>query len=334
MTELQNSNCPHCGSPLDVKPGDTRIKCAYCGSSIIVSEHEDSTPEVPNFTFKIDDSTYKEIGTVGKVTAGIALSSIVIPIVIAVAALCVGGIIIFFVIRGIHILPMEPTFATPTLIIAPTAAPATEFPTPTPPATPTAEPTPTPFPTPIPFANVLFRDDFSKISSGWDQVHETDYTLEYKDGAYHVVVGAQDGGESVWIGDNYTNLSVEVEANQTAGPDDAFVGVSCRVKQGVGGYGFEFSQNGTYGIYKYTQGSPSALGENSLDPNTVNANGTNAIEGVCAGSTLTLILNGEALMQVDDPTYTSGGAGVIVRTGYSGEAGIDVLFNQFVVKGP
>ena len=334
MTKLQNSTCPNCGSPLDVKPGDTRIKCAYCGSSILVSENEDSTPEVPNFSFQLDDNTYKEIGTVGKVTAGIAISSIVLPIVITVVVLCVTGIILFFALKPIQFLPAAPTSVIPTLIIAPTAAPPTDFPTATPPATPTTAPTFTPFPTPIPFTNVLFQDDFSKTSSGWDQLHETDYTLEYKDGAYHVAVGAQDGGESVWVGDNYTNLSVEVEANQTAGPDDALVGVSCRVKQGVGGYSFEFAQNGTYGIYEYTKGSPSALDEALLDPNTVNANGENDIEGICSGSTLTLILNGEALMQVEDSTYTSGGAGLIVRTGDSGEAGIDVSFTQFVVKGP
>jgi hypothetical protein len=181
---------------------------------------------------------------------------------------------------------------------------------------------------------VLLRDDFSKISSGWDQLHETDYTLEYKDGSYHVVIGAQDGGESVWIGDNYTKMSVEVDVNQFVGPDDALVGVSCRDKQDVGGYSFEFSHDGTYGIYEYEQGSPSVLDEAVLDPNTVNANGVNHIEGVCDGPTLTLILNGETLMQVNDPTYTSGGAGLIVRTGYSGGADIDVLFDEFVVKGP
>ena len=331
MAELQSSTCPNCGSPLEVKPGDTRIKCAYCGSSITVSEHENSTPEFPQFTFKIDEQTAHELGTVGKVTAGIAVSSIVLPLAITVVVLCGVGILLFFGLKGVHILPMEPTHAIPTVIVAPTAAPPTAVP---PPATPVPAPTPTPFPTPIPFANVLFQDDFSKTSSGWDQLHETDYTLEYKNGSYHVVVGAQDGGESVWIGEDYTTLSVEVDANQTAGPDDALVGVSCRVKQGVGGYSFEFAQDGTYGIYKYTKGSPSALDESVLDPNTVNTEGINHIEGICAGSTLTMILNGKPLMQVDDPTYTSGGAGVIVRTGDSGEPGIDMVFSQFVVKGP
>jgi DNA-directed RNA polymerase subunit RPC12/RpoP len=330
MAELQPSTCPNCGSPLDVKPGDTRVKCSYCGSSIVVSEHENSTPESPQFSFKIDDQVAHEIGTVGKVTAGIAISSIVLPLVITVMVFCGIGIILFFVFSNVNSVMKSDSVLPPS-----TAVPLpTPFPSATPYPTPTSVPTPTPFPTPVPFANVLFQDDFSSTSSGWDQLHETNYTLEYKNGSYHVLVGEKDGGQSVWIGDNYTNVSVEVDANQDAGPEDALVGVSCRYAQGVGGYSFEFARDGTYGIYLYDQGSPTALDERILEPNTVNPNGANHIEGMCAGSTLTLILNGEVLMQVDDPTYTSGGAGLIVRTGDSGTPGIDVLFNQFVVKGP
>jgi LSD1 subclass zinc finger protein len=334
MAELQSSTCPNCGSPLEVKPGDTRIKCAYCGSSIVVSEHQNSTPELPQYSFKIDEQTARGISTVGKVTAGIAISGIILPVVISVVILCGVGIVLVFVLSGINPairtvkIPLtEPAVAVPMPL-------ATAVPTPTIVPSPTAVPTATPFPTPLPFANVLRRDDFSMTSTGWDQIHETDYTLEYKNNSYHVVIGAQNGGQSVWIGDNYSDVSVEVDVNQTAGPDDASIGVSCRFMQDVGGYSFEFARDGTYGIYKYKQGSPDVLDESVLDPDTVNTAGTNHIEGVCAGSTLTLLLNGEPLMQVDDSTYSTGGAGLIIRTGSSGVPGIDVLFNQFVIKGP
>jgi LSD1 subclass zinc finger protein len=331
MTEFQSaSNCPNCGSPLDVKPGDTRVKCAYCGSSIVVSEHENSTPEVPQYTLKIDDQVAHEIGTVGKVAGGIAITSIILPLVITVVVLCGVGVILFFVFSNVNSAVKNISALPPsTSVLLPTP-----FPTATPEPTPTTAPTDTLFPTPVPFGNVLFQDNFSSTTSGWDQVHEADYTLEYKNGAYHVLVGAQNGGESVWIGDHYADVSVEVDVDQTAGPQDALAGVSCRYAQGAGGYTFEFSGNGTYGIYRYDKGSPSALDEAVLDPNTVNLSGTNHIEGVCSGSTLTLILNGATLMQVDDPTYTSGGAGLIVRTGDSGTAGVDVLFTKFLVKGP
>ena len=336
MEELKPSTCPNCGSPLDVKPGDTNIKCAYCGSSILVSEHPDSTPEVPQYTFKIDDQTYKAIGTAGKVAGGIAISSIVIPIIIAVVVLCGVGGALFFVFRNVNS-TIKSALALSTATMAPLATPYptdTSYPTPTIAPTATTEPSPTPFLTPVPFTNVLFRDNFTSTSSGWALENDADYILEYKNGAYHVVVNAKQGGQSVWIGSKYTDVSVEADVNQAAGPVDALAGVSCRYQDGVGGYTFEFSKNGTYGIYVYLQNNPNVLGEATLSPNTIDPNGPTHIQGICAGSTLTLVLNGVALMQVIDTNYTSGGAGVIVRTGDSGAAGIDVNFKQFVVKGP
>jgi len=336
MEELKPSTCPNCGSPLEVKPGDTQVKCAYCGSTITVSEHPDSTPEAPQYTFKIDDKTAKEIGTVGKVAAGVTIGSFVLPIIITVVVLCGIGGILFFVLRSVNktintaldlststMMPLDTPFPTDTPVPPPTAAP-----------TPTIAPTDTLFPTPAPFPNVLFRDNFTSTSSGWDQEHDTDYVLEYKNGAYHAVVNAKGGGQSVWHGDSYTNVSVEVDAAFNAGPDDAMIGVSCRYTNNVGGYGFEFAKNGTYGIYIYQQGYVDSLDENTLDPNTIHPTGPNHIEGICNGSTLTLMLNGVALMQVDDTTYTSGGAGLIIRTGDSGAPGVDANFNQFLVKGP
>jgi LSD1 subclass zinc finger protein len=336
MEELKPSTCPNCGSPLDVKPGDTRIKCAYCGSSIMVSEHPDSTPEIPQFSFKIDDETYKAIGTAGKVVGGIAISSIVIPIIIAVVVLCGVGATLFFVFRNVNsTIKSVLELSTSTMMPLDTPYPTeTPYPTPTVAPTETPLPTPTPFLTPVPFANVLFRDNFTSPSTGWSLENDADYVLEYKNGAYHVAVNARNGGQSVWIGSKYTNVSVEAEVNQAAGPLDALVGVSCRYQDGVGGYTFEFARNGTYGIYVYEQSYPNVLDEATLDPNTIDPNGPTHVQGICDGPTLTLVLNGVALMQVTDTTYTSGGAGVIVRTGDSGAAGIDVNFKQFVVKGP
>jgi LSD1 subclass zinc finger protein len=337
MEELKPSTCPNCGSPLDVKPGDTQIKCAYCGSSITVSEHPDSTPEAPQYSFTLDDQTARELGSVGKVAGGIAIGSFVLPIIITVVVLCGVGILLFFVLGGVNSIVKSVQVLPPSTIV-PLSTPyptATEYPSPTEVPTPTEAPTDTPFPTPVPFSNVLWKDNFSSVSSGWDQVHETNYTLEYKSGSYHVVVGEKDGGQSVWNGKDYTDMSVEIDETHNTGPDDALVGVLCRFSKANGGYSFEIAKNGFYGIYVYdSTGSPSGLYENTLSPNTVKASGPNHIEGICSGTTLTMVLNGVMLAQVDDSTIQTGAAGLIARTGDSGTAGIDVSFNQLVVKGP
>ena len=227
MEELKPSTCPNCGSPLDVKPGDTRIKCSYCGSSITVSEHPDSTPEAPQYSFKIDEQTAHGLGTVGKVAGGIAISSILAPIIITVVVLCGVTAALFFMTRSVNSV-IKSALILPTSTMVPLPTP---FPSPTPAPTPTLEPTDTPFPTPVPFTKVLFKDDFTSTSSGWPQAHEKDYTLEYKKGSYHVVVVTKLGGQSIWNGDDYTDMSVEVDATLNSGPDDAHMGVECRFSE-------------------------------------------------------------------------------------------------------
>ncbi|MGD0876575.1 MAG: hypothetical protein ABSA01_00325 [Anaerolineales bacterium] len=156
MEELKPATCPNCGSPLDVKPGDTEIKCAYCGSSIIVGEHPDSTPEVPQYTFKINDQTAQALGTAGKMAGGIAIGSFILPIIITVVVLCGVGATLFFIFRGVN-------SSLKTALVLPTS---TEVPLPTPFLTDTPAPTATPlptdtlFPTPVPFTKVLFQGQF------------------------------------------------------------------------------------------------------------------------------------------------------------------------------
>jgi len=60
-----------------------------------------------------------------------------------------------------------------------------------------------------------------------------------------------------------------VGIQQTAGADDSHLGVACRVTDTGNLYSFEFSQDGTYGIYKYTNWSSDTLDEGTLDPNTI-----------------------------------------------------------------
>ena len=133
---------------------------------------------------------------------------------------------------------------------------------------------------------------------------------------------------------NYTDVSVEADIQQTAGPSDGLMGVTCRDDNNGNFYSFEFSQNGTFGIYKYSNGSADSLDEETMDPNTVNQNDVNHLEGVCSGDTLTLLLNGQVLSQVQDSDYSKGAVGLTVLTGSSGDPGVDVLFSNFVVKGP
>ena len=38
MSEVKSFNCPNCGSPLTAQGPSKEIKCAYCGTSVVVPE--------------------------------------------------------------------------------------------------------------------------------------------------------------------------------------------------------------------------------------------------------------------------------------------------------
>jgi len=347
MSDIKSFQCPNCGSSVYTDGTQKEAKCEYCGSTVIVPEELreqpapaftstpfTSTPMEINFqgyTPTVNDDVAKSIGTAAKVTAGVTVGvtavSVILPIILTCVILAFVGGILFFVFSNVNQSISSALVPTDSFSTAePTSIPDTPVPT----------LSPTPIDTPTPYTKVLLKDNFSNPSSGWDKLQSADYTLEYKKGKYHVLINKQNGGQVVWIGSKYTDMSIEVDVQQTAGPSDGEIGVACRTSDSGGFYAFEFNQDGQYGIYKSTDwNSPSEpLIEGTLDSNTFSATSATHLEGVCDGSNLTLLLNGQALLQTQDSDYTKGGAGLIVTTGNSGVLGVDVLFSNFLAKGP
>jgi len=342
MSEVLSFQCPNCGSSVHTNGAQKESKCEYCGSTVIVPEelrdkpvpatfsydsiYKDFNRNIPSFN---SDDVSKSIGNVAKVTAGVSLGvtaiSVIVPIIFTCIILGAVGIILFGVFSSVN--KAIPVFSTDSFS-APTEAPTLV------PNTPVPTLTPTPLNTPVPYTKVLLKDNFTKPTSGWGKVQNSDYTLEYKNGKYHVLINKQKGGQVIWIGSKYTDVSIEVDTQQTSGPSDSEIGVVCRPTDAGGFYSFEFNKNGDYGIYKSTNWNSEPLVTGTLDPNTISANDVNHIEGVCDGSNLTLLLNGKALLQTQDSEYTKGGVGLVVTAGDSGDAGVDVLFSNFLSKGP
>ncbi len=334
---INTFKCPNCGSPVTTTGAEKEVQCAYCGSTVIVPEELREAPQPQpqpmqyNFgpTSQPNDQAFQGMVTadkVAKAAIGFTAASFILPIILTCVILAAVGGILFYVFSNVNSTLQQANQTASTV-----SAPINEVPTAAPAPTPTEA-----IPTPVPFTKVLFKDDFSCSSSGLPRDHNSKYTLEYKNGKYHVLINEQGKGQEVTMDSrgNYTDVSVEADIQQTAGPSDGLMGVTCRDDNNGNFYSFEFSQNGTYGIYKYSNGSADSLDEETMDPNTVNQNDVNHIEGVCSGDTLALLLNGQVLSQVQDSDYPKGAVGLTVLTGSSGDPGVDVLFSNFVVKGP
>lgn len=346
MDQVKNFQCPNCGSPLTLQGHEAEIKCPYCGSAVIVPEELRPKPAAAPapapfsgqvFTPQYDQQISEGIATAGKVAAGIAISSMIAPIVITLVIFCIVGVFLVFLFWGIN-----STFQSASNLADPHALQTSISSTLIPALAdlPTAEP-PTAVPTPIAistaFPKTLFHDDFSNKKSGWDVLDDGDYTLAYVKGGYRIFINAQDGGQTSWIDNTYKNVNVEVDVKYTDGPDDGRFGVTCRAKDGVGFYSFEFGPDGAYSIEKYTSGKSKSTSE-ALASGSMDASGLDFASGVhlrgdCVGHTLTFYIEGQPVLQANDSTFTSGGTGLIARTGPSGDTGVDVLFSNYAVKG-
>jgi hypothetical protein len=185
-----------------------------------------------------------------------------------------------------------------------------------------------------PPADVLFQDDFSDPSSGWDQVNEEEGTTDYLEGVYRILVNTP--SYDIWAnpGLEFTDTVIEVEATKAGGPDDNDFGVICRYQNLENFYFFIISSDGYYGIAKVTNGEQELLNmENLQFSEAVNqGDATNEIQVECVGNRLALTVNGEKITEVTDSAYSSGDVGLIAGTFDIG--GTDIHFDNFVVRKP
>ncbi|MBG7610207.1 MAG: hypothetical protein IZT55_04995 [Anaerolineae bacterium] len=181
---------------------------------------------------------------------------------------------------------------------------------------------------------VLFQDDFSDTSSGWDQFSDGDGLTDYQNGYYRIVINAEE--MDVWAnpGLMFRDVVVEVDATKAGGPDDNDLGVICRYQDVENFYFFIISSDGYYVVGKVVDGEQQLIGADQMYPSDAINQGaaTNHIQAECVGSQLTFYVNGTMLSEVNDATYSDGDVGLIAGT--FSEAGTEIHFDNFKVSMP
>ncbi len=218
---------------------------------------------------------------------------------------------------------------TPAQLATPTEQ---EISTPTSP--PTIPPTPVSDDT-LTARDVLFRDDFSDPSSGWEEGDWEGGSGGYKDGIYFVRGDNKDYYYYGRAGYSVADSIIEVDATQVLAPsnnNDAF-GVGCRIQSDGTGYFFRISGDGYYSILK-EEGTGDDTWLVGWTQSTVIYQGyaTNQIRAVCDGSYLALYVNGELLAEAEDSTYTEGDIALTATTFEDEPA--EVHFDNFVLRRP
>ncbi len=187
---------------------------------------------------------------------------------------------------------------------------------------------------------VIFQDDFSNPSSGWDVFDEPRTHGLYRDGAYALGV---DGGFLV-TGDFNTStqelstlgdVRVETTAHLTSG-DSGVYGVVCRAATSTSYYYFLVQADGTFYIGE-AQGKRATNFDTGRSPAIARGAQPNTIAAECVdgpqGVTLRMFVNGIAVNTVIDSErpIRSGATGFRAE---SEDVDMEVAFDDFVVTAP
>jgi hypothetical protein len=180
--------------------------------------------------------------------------------------------------------------------------------------------------------SILLQDNFDNPPSGWGIWDRDGGKVEYLDGGLHFQV--EDDYFDFWsvAGKNFSDVQVDVDVLKRGGPEDNDFGILCRYQNNDNFYMLVASSDGYYGVAKMKAGQYSMIGSEQLQYSDAILPGrvTNHLRVDCVGDTLRLYANGLKLMEAHDSDFRSGDVGLVA--GAYQEKGVDLLFDQFVVK--
>lgn len=163
---------------------------------------------------------------------------------------------------------------------------------------------------------VLFQDDFTLTSSGWDRYRDETYEADYVDGAYRIRVFTPQ--TMVWsLPDvDLQDVRIVVEARSVAGSSDNMFGTICRYENADNFIFFIVSSDGFAGIGRYLDGQRRLLTDESLLPTDAIPDDESqlTLTSVCSGRSLRLEINSQPVAEVEIPQVTSGDVGLLAGT--------------------
>jgi hypothetical protein len=182
--------------------------------------------------------------------------------------------------------------------------------------------------------NLLWKDDFSDPTSGWDSAVGADGETNYQNGAYKIQVNLPN--RDLWAnpGLTYVDVIVETDATKVGGPDDNDFGIICRYQDVDNFYFLLISSQGYFGIGKFKEGLSEMIGTppNPRSDKINQGAAMNRLRAECIGNRLTLFANGEKLIEVQDSEFASGDIGLMA--GAFDTPGTLIVFDNFVVTKP
>lgn len=178
-----------------------------------------------------------------------------------------------------------------------------------------------------------WTDEFSNTASGWRTERDSSAEVAYQDGAMRILVKMPNSLAWASAGRTFSDFHLTVEAAQVSGPDDNEYGVLVRMQDPDHFYRFSISGDGYYLISKYDGAEWHNLTGDWTASDAIHQGATtNVLEVICRGSTMTFIVNGVPLVQVQDADYKKGDLALYAGTFF--EPDVEVRFDNLRVEKP
>jgi hypothetical protein len=178
-----------------------------------------------------------------------------------------------------------------------------------------------------------WADDFSDPASGWQAESDTSAEVGYHEGVMRILVRVPNRLAWASAGREFSDFHLAVEATHVAGPEDNEYGVLVRMQDAGHFYRFSVSGDGYYLVSKYGGGEWVALGGDWTPSDAIHLGAVaNLLEVACQGVTMTFVVNGVELAQVEDGGYSRGDIGLYAGSFF--EPDVEVHFDNLRVEKP
>jgi len=190
-------------------------------------------------------------------------------------------------------------------------------------------------PTSYKSGEVILADDFSSPNFQWDVWKRVDQSTVayYEEGLVFVINSPNTDYVSV-LNTIYTNTTAEVFATNLNGLMNNGFGLVCRYQDDENYYAFLVSSDGYYGIIRVLYGGFTVLNSGKMQYSDIIRQGEaiNYIRADCVGNQLTLFVNSNQLVQVEDDVFSQGLVGLTASS--FEEPGTAILFDNFLLMNP
>ncbi len=186
----------------------------------------------------------------------------------------------------------------------------------------------------VPSGTLLFADDFSSPTTGWQRTqYGEDGIMDYDGGGYRILVNTPQANFWSTPHKDFTDVRLEVDAGKLGGPDENRIGLICR-SDGSSYYFFIIGSDGYYGVGLFKDKEATLLGQATMQPSTAVKTGAsvNHLRFDCVGSNMSAYVNDVKLSQVQDPTLQHGDVGLLAGT--FDQPGVDIIFDNFAALKP